>query len=523
MKKILLSVLLLNLYNYPIQASYPLALEPITKAPLATRVKLKMINKGLKIAQLLKCNPYYIFSGDDPFEKYLYFEERCQILFKPKPSLHLAFGTLTSYLIMKKYSNKKKSLLYGLLVTFGSVLTLKITKKISNFLGKYITRKIASSIKPNDIKFVPEKKIAQYKANNNSFIKKITKYNSCIKKIISNKIAIYYLGKTNKNTQSKQHLKLHYNFVDQPTAQDLFNKKELRNMIHKIHKKEEEEQNKDRYTFVHAQKWHWHFTADLFKKLWELQYNEIINDYHFLRFEAKNSKNKNSENQKRVNALNGNDNIIDYNWNTPTRAHRLFMNHSIFGNANRTGGSSLYYFRSNFDYSNKTFSTKKLFKVLNFSQYYKQYKVKLKKLKKLHEESSKYGNMLLLSFDKKQLKKSVIATDFHGNRITRTVNNTQTYNTKTILDALRNDPEQVENCDEIIYCAILTQDLVLDPKNGPRIFSFNVTDKKKFKAYEQLRDEIFTELAQDMANPSFIQNKKSFDNDNKEIVELLPI
>ncbi len=373
MKKLILLILLLSLSNSPIQASYPFALDPATKAPLTTRVKLKMTNTGLKIAQFLKCNPYYIFNDDN-----------CD---NSRITFHLMLGAFTGHLTMKKFSNKKISILGFLLGTFGSVLTLKVAKKISNFLGKHLPQKILSTIKPNDIKFISETTIAQYTKNYNSFLKKIIKDHPYVKKIINNKIVVYFLGKTKEKTQSEQHLKSHYNLLDKSMEKDLLNNNTVRCMINKIHTKEQEEQDKGRYTFVHAQQWHWHFTADLFKKLWELQYNEIINDYQFLRFEAKNSKNKKNEIKKRTNAINDNDRYTIY---MQKRADRLFMNHAIFGNLGNSGSFSMRYFLENFDRSNINYSVEELFETLDLKKFYQKYETQFEQLRKLHEESSQY-------------------------------------------------------------------------------------------------------------------------------------
>ena len=59
------------------------------------------------------------------------------------------------------------------------------------------------------------------------------------------------------------------------------------NILEQILEKEKTEQEKGNYTFVHAQEWKWHVIADIFKMLWQLVYQEHVDDYKFLRFMQK--------------------------------------------------------------------------------------------------------------------------------------------------------------------------------------------------------------------------------------------
>jgi len=298
-------------------------------------------------------------------------------------------------------------------------------------------------------------------------------------------------------TQSEHHLANHQQNIEENFSIKLVKNKQARRMFKRLHKKEKKEQKNGRYTFVHAQKWKWHFLADIFKQLWKIKYGQKVNNYQFLRFEPKEF-NKKEEKKKRKNAMTGNDNYW-FQCEDKNNADRLFMNYAAFGNSGNWGSCSASYWLEAHDFSNIYISVQDLFEKMKKANLYEKYEDKLNQLEKLHESSSKYGNMLLLSFTPEQLKKCVIPAGSNGQRFAVTLaDGTRTFDTKKILDALKKEKHGVENSNNIFFCTILTHDCALDPINGPRIYSFNAPDKKKFKKYEQLRDEIFKELEQDM-------------------------
>jgi len=303
-------------------------------------------------------------------------------------------------------------------------------------------------------------------------------------------------GQTQAITQSENHFQACKKTVKNNFSQHLRKNKEARKVFKQIQDKEKEEHEKGRYTFVHAQKWKWNFLAEFFKLLWEIKYDEQIDDYQFLRFLPK-KHNAKQEKKKRKNALNGSDNG-GYGWgNNGQEAERLFMNHAIFANSGNQGRCSAWYWLRNHDQSNPNIKVYDLLKALDLEHLYRKYKTKFQKLEKLHEESSKYGNILLLSFDQTQLKECVIPAGGGGNRNSAYINGGYTYDVKKIVDALRNNPSSVQAPNSVMYCTVLTQDYALDPHKGPRIYAFNHTEEKKYEEYKKLWEEIKQNLAKE--------------------------
>jgi len=307
-------------------------------------------------------------------------------------------------------------------------------------------------------------------------------------------------------TQSEHHLKSYNKEIKEKFSDLIKNNKAAQKMFKRLHEKEQEELEKGRYTFVHAQPWKYHFLQDLFSQLWQIQYKEKVEDYHFLRFEPKDFFNIKKEIKKRKKAIDGTDNFGF--WENRDRdeeeaAGRLFLNHAIFGNANYDGECSVWYWLKNYCHGNLGIDSKYLFSQLGLGSYHKKYAKKIKNLEELHKKVSAYGNMLLISLSPEQLKKSVVIVHPCGKNRKVTIDGKKTGDIKLILDTLRTNPKKIkENTNFLQYCLILTHDLALAPHNGPRIYTFNTPDQKILAQYEQLRNEIFEELAQDVASES---------------------
>jgi len=326
-------------------------------------------------------------------------------------------------------------------------------------------------------------------------------------------------------TQSEQHLKQFENKVKSNFSAEL-KKKPVRKMFKKLHKKEKAEQKKGRYTFAHAQPWKFNYLNDLFTLLWEARYEEKIEDYHFLRFTPKGQYNLKKEIKKREKALALTD---GYGWRTNRArkekdiAGRLFLNHAIFGNTGWRGECSANYWLTNCNHGNLGIDSKYIFWQLGLEKVYKKYAKQLEKLEQQHKDLSKYGNMLLISLSEDQLKKCVKAVEpcgWENQKVTiqdETGKSKTTEDIKEILDTLRNNPEKIqENTNFLQYCMMLTHDCALDPHNGPRIYSFNAPDQKKFAEYKKTRDELFAKIAEDielLPMPPKKQKTKTFFNE----------
>lgn len=307
------------------------------------------------------------------------------------------------------------------------------------------------------------------------------------------------------STQSEWHLKKHKKLIKnylKRTFPAVKRNKDAIKMLLELDKREQEETKKGRYVFIHGQGWKWHFLADVFKELWELKYNEKVNDYQFLRFVPK-CKNLTDEIKKRERALHNRDDYRSIGSDVSGCAGRIFINHAVFGSATRYNGFSIRYWIEKRNMHNNGIPVRKLFKKMGMTKIFNKYKKQIERLEKLHEESSRYGSMLLISCTPEQVEKAVIPSDYYGKRkklsTTRRWGSGTTNNTKQIIDALteKNSTRMVDD-NMIQYCLLLTQDCALDPHNGPRIYTFHAANRKKFARYKKLKADIFGKIKNDM-------------------------
>lgn len=292
-------------------------------------------------------------------------------------------------------------------------------------------------------------------------------------------------------------------------------------------KKALEESLKGRYTFFHAQEWHWHAKARIFKYLWRTRYGEDITDYQFLRFLGKPSK-KEQEEAKRLR-----ESIMAQGRTDTNRPHILFANAALFGNINQRGSCSAKYFSHAHDLSRIDFSCDELFTFIGLPQaLYNKYSNELEAVLSRHEQLNQHGNMLLISMNKEQVKQMTYPASPGGaqcpvyvfsseNNNIKNTSSEDTINTRRILETIRKRPENTNIKIEVLsliagithmpaldrpeYCIPLSREDggALDPYNGPRIYAFHPTDPDAYKQWEHDVDHLFTKIEADYKSGNY--------------------
>lgn len=276
-----------------------------------------------------------------------------------------------------------------------------------------------------------------------------------------------------KQTQSKPHF--FHNFAHTLT---ILNRCPLsvKKTLLAAYRKEQAERAKGHYLFYHAQQWHLHFSADIYKQLWNIVHRDTVgDDFTFFRY------NQQTE---------APDIYFDH----------LFMNHALFGNARNNISCSATYFLNNHSVRPRIFSSEDLCAALNAPQIYKKYASDFQQLEALHQVASNHGNLLLISVpaDKLNFVRPVIDGGPPRTVPIEQADGTEyTDDTKLILDTLIAAPHKIPDSDDIEYTMPLTTEYALDPHNGPRVYSFNAADPVKLKAYEQARDTLFAKIKKD--------------------------
>ncbi|MBT3903395.1 hypothetical protein HOF26_01050 [bacterium] len=277
----------------------------------------------------------------------------------------------------------------------------------------------------------------------------------------------------------------------------------VRLMLINLVRKERTEQSKGRYTLIHSQKNSWTLRSDIFKGLIELIIKQPIGNYHFLRFKADDCTHHTFSMPL---------NQLDH----PDEDHMIFMNHALHGNTDQSGESSFSYFVRNKNCQDNHRPLKELFASFGMSHYYKKYKTGFERLEKMTNESN-YGSLLLFSFTPKLLKKSTHVSAPEGYKRTVYVNWHETDNIITIMDALRNNANQVTDDNHLQYFAILNdlEDGLLNPWNkGVRMYTYCPAQTAK---YRRLLRKLFQNIAKDIA-----ANNDDLSTAHKAILKLYP-
>lgn len=246
-----------------------------------------------------------------------------------------------------------------------------------------------------------------------------------------------------------------------------------------IYKKEQEERKKGNYVFYHAQNWDRHLSADIYRQLWNIinPDNMASDDFTFFRFKRSTQ-------------------VID------NRKDYLFMNQAMFGNITEletVACTFFQYFLANKSVYIVLFPMQDIFKEFGKELLYEKYKSDLQKLNELHKNAniSKSGNIMLIAVPVDKLS-YVRPVHPGGHPRTVEINGIKTSDTKTILDVLIRDPNIINKPDKIEFALPLTTEYALDPKHGPRAYSFNVADTEKMKVYLDARDRLFTQIKADI-------------------------
>lgn len=301
--------------------------------------------------------------------------------------------------------------------------------------------------------------------------------------LLKNKIAASLYSSQNDQTQSKQHLLKYRKFlgkIDDDTE----------NFILSIYAQEKVEHDNGNYVFYHGRAWTWNFFSDIYKQLWNIIKKDSINDnFQFLRFGIHAQKNEHS------------------NYDL------LFMNSAIFGNLSNLGSCSFIYWLNNVDQSvrkNLPNILEQIFKAFNLKYILDKYQNDLKNLKEIHEQVTPKGEILMISLPSEGLS-FVQPIDACGGIKPVKIKNQKSINTQEILDAIKNNPNEVQDIDQIEWGLSLGEfndeknsyksfEYPNDPDLGPKIYSFYLGDEDEMQKYRNLRDEIFEKIKNDIKN-----------------------
>ncbi len=303
-------------------------------------------------------------------------------------------------------------------------------------------------------------------------------------------------------TQTKQHLMAHLldkfkelssqgdtNYQDYPDLQDL---------TKQIIDREHIEQQKNRYTFVHAHQWGYHFYQELYTDLWGIMH-EQPNNYRFIRYKYPIKPSTEAffsyieQEQERRNELLSKGPGGYYTWKGQ-QDRLLFMNYALFVNPGFS--NSGYYIKYNKSAHPPSIGRNQLTRELQLYQYFTQHEqefieYQLAQLQVEHASISNYGGCLLLSFTPELMAQCVYPCAGGGPKRTVEIEGLgEISDPQIILNTLRAAPEKIVDSDSVEFACVLSHDSTLIPNNGLDIYEFNAADQDKLAAWRAKKDKL---------------------------------
>ncbi|MEX0849049.1 MAG: hypothetical protein WD055_02375 [Candidatus Dependentiae bacterium] len=340
----------------------------------------------------------------------------------------------------------------------------------------------------------------QYHRNGyNNKHKNIKKYNS----LVNNYTAESYnhLSQTEVHLAKHFHDKLHWQLQD-PLVSD---------MCHRLIEQELREQQKGKYTLLHAQPWELNLLEDIYTTLWQELHNKTFSKYIFARFRSlsltENDLKKHIHMRSQLSSQGQNTGY------STAGKFALCANFGLFCNEGSTNSFS--YFKNNSSMGIPHYlNLKHIFSKLNLKKYYTMFQKELDYLKQEHKNLTSYGHILMFSLTPDLLKKIVYpSTGGFYNASYNYINNTPNVaNIQDLLDTFRKKPWDIYT-EGYHFCIILSKDCGLIPGNGLDIYEFNAIDKAKLQAFENkkkaLMDKILLKINFDLSQePSKAQKKQ---------------
>lgn len=317
-----------------------------------------------------------------------------------------------------------------------------------------------------------------------------------------------------KYSPTMRHLSIHElsgTSIDRE-ARDLekkfLNNPDLKDLYLSFLEKEKELNKAGYYTFVHGQRRELYFPEKLYTFLWQQRKKQPVNNFLFAHVkdlvETPEAQLQEDILRKTIRVAGTQMDSDQPETVDPQRRKLvLFMNYAFFANTTVRGSSTSYYIYN--DYNSPTGREVRIlnqepFTLLGYDWLYKKYQSEVDALANDYANLSKHGNLLLIAVPKDDIRKYVYLAKSGG--FPRSINIKgfgQTTDMKRIMEALTQDPENVEETDKLEFCLIMTQYKGgLDPSTGIQIYPFISGPPEKLIILKKREDELFARMEADI-------------------------
>jgi len=253
-----------------------------------------------------------------------------------------------------------------------------------------------------------------------------------------------------------------------------------------VTKKAKELESQGYVTFVHGQRWNYHFIEQWYTKLYqECTPNGANNDFLFAHIEKPITDPIELQQEKNLRV-----NLVKHGVKENFKKERrvLYMNYAFWANASYAGSNSASYVAENSNFSSLKVTIENVFSHLNFESIYIKYKNELEQLEQLHNNASKLGNMLLIAIPQQKLKECVYVGNIHAQK---------EGNIKQVINGIKN---KTDIPDKIQFCLTMTWDEQggLNPASGIKIFAFNSPEQEAWQKYLQAEQALWEKIKADI-------------------------
>lgn len=261
------------------------------------------------------------------------------------------------------------------------------------------------------------------------------------------------------------------------------------------------------YTFLHGQRRVYYLPERLYTMLWQARKNQAYKDFLFAHVKPLLQDEKEKTDEEAVRQyllLHGRKPKDNY-----TRQKLLFLNYAHFAQIIDMGSNTAHYVAANTNWGSVPINIfpKDAFKLLGFEHIYEKYASQIDELQKEHENSGQFGNTLLVAIPKNKVHRYAFLCESGRGLSGRGGVRKAIYikgigmtdDIKVIMETLLNNPEKIQDTDDLEFCMIMTQkEGGLDPQTGIQVHPLISGDATRIAQLQQKEQKLLALIENDV-------------------------
>ena len=285
----------------------------------------------------------------------------------------------------------------------------------------------------------------------------------------------------------------------------------LIDILSQIIAKERELDAQGYYTFLHGQRRVYYFPERLYTTLWQLHTDQICKNFLFAHVKPLLKSEQEKADEEAIRQY-----LLLYGrkpQDNHTRQKLLFLNYAYFAQMRDMGSNTAHYVAANRNWGSVPINIfpKDAFKIFGFEHIYEKYASQIENLQKEHESSGQFGNTLIVAVPKDKVHHYVFLCEAGKGSSGRGGVRRAVYidgigitdDIKIIMETLLNNPEKIQDCDDLEFCLIMTQlEGGLDPHTGIQIHPLISGDKTTIIQLQEKERQLLRLIENDIKQAS---------------------